>query len=72
MATPMREPSLDVWWERVPELAGPLAVALAGMEADVRDAIRRRALEAGAAAARTTGEGIELDAAVLVGSGRRQ
>src|SRR5436305_4986623 len=30
-ATPMPAASLDAWWERVPELAGPLAIALEGM-----------------------------------------
>lgn len=66
---PMPASSLEVWWERVPDLAGPLAVALAGMEADVHDAIRRRALDAGAGVARTTGDGIEMDGEVLIGSG---
>lgn len=70
--TPWPAPSLAGWWERVPQLAGPLAQALAGMDADVRDAIARRALTAGAAAARATGDGgIVLDGAVLIGSGRR-
>lgn len=31
LATPMPAPSLDAWWERVPQLAGPLAAALEGM-----------------------------------------
>ena len=41
----MHAASLDEWWERVPKLAGPLATALAGMEADVRDAIGERAMQ---------------------------
>ena len=70
VATPMTAASLEAWWERVPELAGPLALALAGMEPEVRDAIRQRALDAGESAARSTGEGIEMDGSVLVASGR--
>jgi SAM-dependent methyltransferase len=71
VATPMTSASLDAWWGRVPELAGPLALALSGMEPDVRDAIRRRALDAAAAVARETADGIEMDGSVLVASGRR-
>jgi SAM-dependent methyltransferase len=71
VAAPMHAASLDEWWERVPQLAGPLAVALAGMEPEVRDAIRARSLDAGAQAARTAGDGIVLDGSILVGSGRR-
>jgi ubiquinone/menaquinone biosynthesis C-methylase UbiE len=71
VATPMHAASLDVWWERVPKLAGPLALALAGMDDDVRDAIRQRALESATAAVRVIDDGIELDGSVLVGSGRR-
>lgn len=72
METPWPAPSLTAWWERVPQLAGPLAQALAGMDADVRDAIGRRALTFGAAAARATDDGgIVMDGAVLIGSGRR-
>src|SRR4051794_7656593 len=50
LATPMPAASLDAWWERVPQLAGPLALALEAMEPDVRAAIRQRALDAGAGA----------------------
>jgi SAM-dependent methyltransferase len=69
--TPMHASSLEAWWDLVPQLAGPLAQALAGMEPAARDAIRRRALEYGAAASRPTDDGIELDGSVLVGAGRR-
>jgi len=69
VATPMHVASLEAWWDRVPELAGPLAQALAGMEDDVRAAIRSRALEHGAAAARPRDDGIEMDGSVLVASG---
>lgn len=71
LATPMPAASLDAWWDRVPELAGPLAIALAGMEPEVRDAIRQRALSAGSAAARPADNGIVLDGSVLIASGRR-
>ncbi len=71
IATPMRTASLEAWWDLVPQFAGPLAVALSGMNADTAAAIRTRALELGAQAARPAGDGIELGGSVLVGSGRR-
>jgi SAM-dependent methyltransferase len=71
VAAPMTLPSLEAWWARVPELAGPLALALAGMEPDVRDAIRARAIAAARASARSDGDSIHLDGSVLIGSGRR-
>jgi hypothetical protein len=67
--TPMYAASLQAWWERVPKLAGPLAIALAGMETDVREAIARRALEAGAHASHREGDQIVFAGSVLVGSG---
>lgn len=70
-ATPMRATSLDDWWKRVPQLAGPLAVALAGMEAADRDAIAERALQSGAAAGVRDDEGIQFAGSVLIGSGRK-
>ena len=71
VATPMQRASLEAWWELVPQLAGPLAVALAGMEDEVRAAIRTRALGYGAAAARPGDDGIEMAGSVLIASGRR-
>ena len=71
VATPMGRESLEAWWEIVPQLAGPLAVALAGMPEDVREEIRARALGYGAAAARPGDEGIEMEGSVLIASGRR-
>jgi SAM-dependent methyltransferase len=71
LATPMPAASLDAWWERVPELAGPLAIALAGMEPDVRESIRQRALASAAEAAKPEGDGIVLDGSVLMAVGRR-
>jgi SAM-dependent methyltransferase len=71
LAAPLRRASLDAWWDLVPQLAGPLALALAGMEDDVREEIRARALSSGAQAARPGDDGIEFDASVLIASGRR-
>ncbi|WP_372792123.1 class I SAM-dependent methyltransferase [Paraconexibacter sp.] len=71
MDAPMRVTSLDDWWERVTSLAGPLTVALAAMEPDVRQAIRERSLAAGRAAAQDDGDGLALTGTVLVASGRR-
>ena len=68
---PMHVASLEAWRDLVPQLAGPLAIAMAAMEDDVREAIRTRALEYGAAAARAHGDGIEMAGAVLVASGSR-
>jgi SAM-dependent methyltransferase len=69
IATPMHAASLEAWWERVPKLAGPLAIALAGMEPDVREAIAQRALSAGANASHREGEQIVFAGSVLIGSG---
>jgi SAM-dependent methyltransferase len=71
MSTPMHARSLEEWWERVPKLAGPLAIALEGMEADVRDAIGERARQLGSAAAVREGEGIVFSGSVLIGSGHK-
>jgi SAM-dependent methyltransferase len=67
--TPMRFGSLEDWWERMLQLAGPLAIALAGMESGVREAIEERALGAGAGASRPDGDEIVFAASVLIGSG---
>jgi enediyne biosynthesis protein CalE5 len=71
MSTAMHAGSLDEWWERVPKLAGPLAIALGGMDPEVRDAIRERAMEAGAKAAASQEAGIVFAGSVLIGSGRK-
>jgi ubiquinone/menaquinone biosynthesis C-methylase UbiE len=71
MSTPMHAASLDEWWERVPKLAGPLAIALGSMEADVRDAIRERAMHHGAKAAAREEDGIVFAGSVLIGSGHK-
>jgi ubiquinone/menaquinone biosynthesis C-methylase UbiE len=71
IATPMRRASVEDWWETTAQLAGPLTMALASMEPDVRDAIVQRAIANATAASRATDDGIELDGSVLVGTGRR-
>ncbi len=71
MSTPLHAASLEQWWERVPKLAGPLAIALAGMEADVRNAIAERAMQSGARAAASVGAGIVFKGSALIGSGHK-
>lgn len=71
VATPMHAASLAEWWERVPKLAGPLAIALAGMEAHVRDAIAERATRSGAKTAASDAEGIVFAGSSLIASGRK-
>jgi SAM-dependent methyltransferase len=71
MSTPMRATSLAEWWERVPKLAGPLAIALAGMEADVRDAISERAMQSGTKASAREEDGIVFEGSVLIGAGHK-
>jgi SAM-dependent methyltransferase len=67
---PMTVRSLEAWWERVPQLAGPLAVALTGMDADVREAIRDRAMSAGARSATAAGDDVTFAGSVLIATGR--
>lgn len=68
-ATPMGVASLQEWWGRVVQLAGPLAIALEGMEPDVREAIEQRALAAGERVARREGDQVVFSGTVLIGSG---
>ena len=68
--TPMHAASVQAWWERVPQLAGPLATALAAMEPDVREQIAQRAMNAGAQASRRDGDQIVFSGSVLIASGR--
>ena len=68
--TPMHAASVQAWWERVPQLAGPLATALAAMEPDVRGQIAQRAMNAGAQASRRDGDQITFSGSVLIASGR--
>lgn len=70
VGTPMYSASVEAWWEQVLKLAGPLAIALAGMEPDAREAIEQRALSAGADASRSEGDRIVFSGSVLIGSGR--
>lgn len=71
LAAPMQAPSLEAWWGRVPQLAGPLAMAFEGMETDVREAIRARAIDSAREHARETDDGIVLDGSVLLAVGHR-
>ncbi len=68
---PMSLDSVDAWWDLVPELAGPLAIALKGMEPPLRESIRERALVAGRVAAVDAPDGIAMNGAVLIASGSR-
>src|SRR5271165_5944451 len=67
--TPMHAASVQAWWERVPQLAGPLATALAAMEPDVREQIAQRAMNAGAQASHRDGDQIVFSGSVLIASG---
>jgi SAM-dependent methyltransferase len=69
--TPMHAASLEAWWARVPQLAGPLAIALAGMEPAVREEIAQRAISAGANASQRDGDDVVFTGWALIGSGRK-
>ena len=66
---PFRPRSLDAWWERVPNIAGPVAKMLAGMPAEAVGAIRERAIAELAAYAGP--HGVEIPGLTLVAGGRR-
>ena len=70
LETPMRAASVQAWWERVPQLAGPLASALAAMEPDVREQIAQRAIDSATDVSRRDGDGIVFDGSVLIASGQ--
>lgn len=73
VVSPSRFASLDAWWDLVPEMAGPLAIALAGIEPEVRAQIRERALAAAAGRARRLDDGsIELGGSIVVAAGVRE
>jgi SAM-dependent methyltransferase len=71
IAAPMKVASVETWWDRIPKLAGPLAIALEGMEPGAREAIAQRALSAGAKAARRDGDQVVFAGSVLVAAGRK-
>ena len=71
ISSPMHAGSVTEWWNRVPNLAGPLATALAGMEVHVRDAISERALRAATDVGVQEDNGIVFGASVLIGSGQK-
>jgi SAM-dependent methyltransferase len=70
LETPMHAASIEAWWKRVPQLAGPLATALAAMEPEVREQIAQRAMDAGAETSRADGDGVMFSGSVLIASGR--
>jgi SAM-dependent methyltransferase len=70
-AAPMHAASLEEWWRRVLSTAGPLALALAGMDPEPREAIAQRALHAGAQVAVADAGGIAFPGEALIASGRR-
>lgn len=69
--TPIPAPSLEAWWERVPQLAGPLGAMLEAMDPETRAAIRDRALADAAGAARAADGGVSLGGSSLIATGRR-
>jgi hypothetical protein len=71
VATPMRADSFEQWWGRVPALAGPPAMALAGMEPDVREAIANRTMRAGRGVAVTDTGGIVFGGSSLIAVGSK-
>ncbi len=71
VSAPVAFDSLEAWWDMTLGLAGPLAIALAGMEPEVSGSIRNRALELGRTAATEGPDKITMAGSVLIGSGRR-
>lgn len=70
VVSPSSFASLEDWWALVPQIAGPLATALAAVEPEVREQIRDRAMAAGARVGRQLPDGrIELGGSVVVASG---
>jgi SAM-dependent methyltransferase len=69
---PLAVPSLEEWWRQVPELAGPLAVLLAGLEPEAREAIRARALAEAADVARPEGDGVAFSGLAMISAGQRR
>jgi SAM-dependent methyltransferase len=69
--TPIPAASLEAWWERVPQLAGPLGAMLEAMDPGTRDAIRDRAVATAARVAQPAGDGISLGGRSLIAAGRR-
>jgi SAM-dependent methyltransferase len=67
--TPMKVSSVDEWWSVTPSLAGPLALVLRTLPAEVSAAIRARVDAAMADFA--TPDGYELPGVSILGVGRR-
>ena len=69
ISAPVSFDSIEAWWDMTLQLAGPLAIALAGMEPEVRESIHDRAIQLGRSAAIEEPDGISMAGSVLVGSG---
>jgi SAM-dependent methyltransferase len=69
ISAPVSFDSIEAWWDMTLQLAGPLAIALAGMEPEVRESIHDRAIQLGRSAAVEEPDGIAMAGSVLVGSG---
>jgi SAM-dependent methyltransferase len=67
--TPMKVSSVDEWWSVTPSLAGPLALVLRTLPAEVSAAIRAR-VDAAMADFATT-DGYDLPGVSILGVGRR-
>ncbi|HMK13117.1 MAG TPA: methyltransferase domain-containing protein [Acidimicrobiales bacterium] len=46
LSVPLHAPSFDGWWRMTTSLAGPLALIIGGLDADVAEKVRTRAYEA--------------------------
>ncbi len=71
VATPMSAASIEAWWARVPQLAGPLGMALEAMEAEVREAIAARAMRSGREVALHEDDRIFLAGSSLIAVGTK-
>jgi enediyne biosynthesis protein CalE5 len=70
VASPLRAPTFEAWWERTLALAGPLATIVAGLPGEVTETVTtqlRASVEP-----YTTASGLELPGVSLVVSGRRR
>jgi SAM-dependent methyltransferase len=70
VSVPLRAPSFDGWWRMTTSLAGPLALIIAGLDAETSEKLRTRAQEA--VAPFTTDEGaLDIPGVQRVLSARR-
>jgi SAM-dependent methyltransferase len=72
VTSPSAFATLEDWWTLVPELAGPVAKAMAGIEPEIRQRIRERALLAAESVGKQTQDGrIELGGSIVVAVGTK-